>query len=442
MRVSIFGTGYVGLVTGTCLSEVGNDVTCVDIDAKKIKMLADGIIPIYEPSLEAMVKNNVAQKRLTFTTDSVSAIKNAQVIMIAVGTPPGEDGSADLKYVLEVAKTIGSHMDNYKVIVTKSTVPVGTSDKVKDTISQVLAQRGQNIGFAVTSNPEFLKEGTAVSDFMKPDRIVIGSNDPKATKILTDLYGHFVKNGFQVFTMDVRSSELTKYASNAMLATKISFMNELSRISEAVGADIKNVRLGMGADQRIGYQFTHPGVGYGGSCFPKDVQALIRTADSLKISAPLLKAVEEVNKTQRERFISKITNFYKDDLKGKRFAIWGLSFKPDTDDIREAPAIDIISQLIKSGASCIGYDPVAMKNVKEHFKSETKFTTVDSPYEALTDADAMILCTEWKPFRSPDFERMKSLMKAPVIFDGRNQYEPENLKELGFHYTCIGRQAV
>lgn len=442
MKVAVIGTGYVGLVTGSCLAEVGNTVTCVDIDKEKVQKLRDGIIPIYEPGLEPIVKSNVAAGRLQFTTDTAEAVRNCQIIMIAVGTPPNEDGSADVKHVLKVAEDIGHLLEDYRLVITKSTVPVGTADKVKAAIQKSLTARGKQIAFSVASNPEFLKEGAAVSDFMKPDRIVVGCEDERARKLLTDLYAHFVKNGFQFFAMDLRSAELCKYASNAMLATKISFMNELSRISEKMGADITSVRLGMGADQRIGYQFTHPGLGYGGSCFPKDVKALVSSAKSLGLQAELLDAVEDVNKVQRELFFQKIMNHFKGQVGGRTFAIWGLSFKPDTDDIREAPALDIARWLMDVGATVVGYDPIAMPNVKAELKEYPAFKTVNGAYDALQDADALILCTEWKPFRSPDFDKMKGLLRTPVIFDGRNQYTPEKMEELGFDYYSVGRVPV
>lgn len=442
MKVAIVGTGYVGLVTGTCLAEVGNTVTCVDIDQQKISNLKDGVLPIYEPGLEPLVKSNFEAGRLTFTTDLKTAVQNNDIIMIAVGTPPKEDGSADVQHVLTVARQIGEHINDYKVIVTKSTVPVGTSDMVNTEIKNSLSKRNENIQFSVASNPEFLKEGAAVADFMKPDRIVVGCSDEKAKKTLTKLYAHFVKNGFQLFAMDLRSAELCKYASNAMLATKISFMNELSRVAENLGADISQVRLGMGADQRIGYQFTHPGIGYGGSCFPKDVKALLATAKKTGLKAPLLDAVEEVNNTQREWFIQKIATHFKGNLKGRSFGIWGLSFKPETDDIREAPSIDVVKFLLKEGAKVIGYDPVASKHFLHEFEGQPNFSIADDHYDTLPGADAMILCTEWKPFRSPDFPKMKAMMKTPVIFDGRNQYDLDAMKENGFSYYCVGRPIV
>jgi UDPglucose 6-dehydrogenase len=442
MKVAVIGTGYVGLVTGTCLAEVGNNVTCVDIDAQKIANLKDGVLPIYEPGLEPLVKSNYESGRLQFTTHLADAVRANEILMIAVGTPPTEDGSADMKHVLKVAEEIGEHMDKHKVVVTKSTVPVGTCDLVKSSIEKALAKRGAKLTFSVASNPEFLKEGAAVADFMKPDRIVIGCSDEIAKKTLTKLYAHFVKNGFQLFTMDLRSAELCKYASNAMLATKISFMNELSRVSEALGADISQVRLGMGADQRIGYQFTHPGIGYGGSCFPKDVKALIASANKANVRVELMNAVEHVNQTQRQLFIEKIRKHFSNQLKDKTFAIWGLSFKPETDDIREAPALDVVAALVDAGARVVGYDPIASKHFMREFQGQPNFSVSKTHYEALKGADALILCTEWKPFRSPDFSEMKKLMKAPVIFDGRNQYDLEVMKENGFIYYCVGRPEV
>jgi UDPglucose 6-dehydrogenase len=442
MKVAVVGTGYVGLVTGTCLAEVGNTVTCVDIDERKISNLKDGVLPIYEPGLEPLVKSNFESGRLSFSTDLKSAVTQNDIIMIAVGTPPQEDGSADVQHVLTVARQIGSHMNGYKVVVTKSTVPVGTADMVSAEISASLKKRGETLQFSVASNPEFLKEGAAVADFMKPDRIVIGCSDDKAKKTLTKLYAHFVKNGFQLFAMDLRSAELCKYASNAMLATKISFMNELSRVAENLGADISQVRQGMGADQRIGYQFTHPGIGYGGSCFPKDVKALIATAKKTGLNPVLMDAVEEVNKTQRQRFIDRITQHHKGNLKNKKFAVWGLSFKPETDDIREAPSIDVVQALLAHGAKVAGFDPVAAKHFLQEFEGQPGLSIAKTQYEALQDADALIICTEWKPFRSPDFAKMKTLMKTPLIFDGRNQYDLDVMAEHGFKYFCVGRPIV
>ncbi|MFN9067054.1 MAG: UDP-glucose dehydrogenase family protein, partial [Bdellovibrionales bacterium] len=421
MKVSVFGTGYVGLVTGTCLAETGNSVIAFDIDKSKIENLKEGHIPIYEKGLEDMVRSNLSSKRLIFTDSSERAVKESDILIIAVGTPPNEDGSADLNHVLAVARSIGQKMESYKLIVNKSTVPVGTADLVKKTIQEELNRRSKKIEFSVASNPEFLKEGSAVADFMKPDRILIGCepSDEKAEKMLRELYQSFVMNGYRFIVMDLRSAELCKYASNAMLATKISFMNELSRISEELGADIMQVRQGMGADKRIGYEFTHAGLGYGGSCFPKDVNALTMMARDRGLEASLLKAVEHVNDSQRLRFIQKIKNHYSASnkkLEGLQFGIWGLSFKPDTDDIRMAPSLDVIAALIKAGAKVVAYDPISSEHVKKYFAAvegsvdRSKLLFASDMYEALSGADAMILCTEWKFFRSPDFDKMKSLM--------------------------------
>lgn len=445
MKVAIIGTGYVGLVTGACLAEMGNTITCVDVDKRKIDLLRDGIIPIYEPGLEALVKNNSAAHRLTFTTDIAPAIIENEIIMIAVGTPPNEDGSADLQHVLKVAATIGQHMNSHKIVVTKSTVPVGTADKVKATIAEELKKRGATTTFSVASNPEFLKEGAAVNDFMKPDRIVIGCEDEVAKEKLGRMYHPFVLNGHRVIFMDIRSSELTKYAANAMLATKISFINEISRLAEKVGADISAVRQGIGSDARIGFHFIYPGIGYGGSCFPKDVQALVRTGHENGSHLQILEAVEKVNKSQREFFVHKIKTHYKNNLSGLRFAVWGLSFKPETDDIREAPALDIIDALLAAGAHVVAHDPIAIPHVRAHYEKSQPHMLNEAlqfsgnQYEALKQTDALLLLTEWKPFRSPDFEKMRTLMKAPVIFDGRNQYDPPQMTSLGFTYQSIGR---
>jgi UDPglucose 6-dehydrogenase len=449
MKVSVFGTGYVGLVTGTCLAETGNSVIAFDIDKAKIDNLKEGRIPIYEKGLEEMVRSNLSSKRLIFTDSSEKAVKESDILIIAVGTPPNEDGSADLNHILAVARSIGQKMESYKLIVNKSTVPVGTADLVKKTIQEELNKRSKKIEFSVASNPEFLKEGSAVADFMKPDRILIGcdAGDETAEKMLRELYQSFVMNGYRFIVMDLRSAELCKYASNAMLATKISFMNELSRISEELGADIMQVRQGMGADKRIGYEFTHAGLGYGGSCFPKDVNALTMMARDRGLEVNLLKAVEQVNDSQRQRFIQKIKNHYsasKRELAGLQFGIWGLSFKPDTDDIRMAPSLDVISALLKAGVRVVAYDPISVGHVKEYFASDAgvaarNLSFANDMYEALSGADAMILCTEWKFFRSPDFDKMKSLMRSPVIFDGRNQYDPIALNEKGFTYISVGR---
>jgi len=442
VKIAVFGTGYVGLVTGTCLAEMGNTVTCVDIDEKKIRLLKDGVIPIYEPGLEELVVKNALAQRLLFTTETKAAVEENEILMIAVGTPPSEDGSADLKHVLTVAESIGTNMNGPKVIVTKSTVPVSTGDKVKVTVQRALQARGAKHPFSIASNPEFLKEGAAVQDFMKPDRIVVGAEDELAKEKLEEMYRPFVLNGHRMIVMDIRSAELTKYASNAMLATKISFMNELARVAEKVGADVASVRQGMGTDVRIGFHFTYPGVGYGGSCFPKDVKALVRTSRELGLPAALLEAVEAVNDTQRAFFVDKIRSHFAGNLKNKHFAVWGLSFKPETDDVREAPALDIIKMLTDAGASVTAHDPIANAHVQEHFKDNKNVRLCDDQYETLRAADALLLLTEWKPFRSPDFQRIKELLRAPVIFDGRNQYDLGQMYSLGFRYHSVGRPVV
>ncbi len=442
MKVAVVGTGYVGLVSGTCLAEMGNEVICVDLDEQKLALIKKGVMPIYEPGLEGLVKSNYEAGRLQFTTDIESAIHESEILMIAVGTPPNEDGSADLKHVLKVASIIGRTINTAKVVVTKSTVPVGTADKVRAEVQGELDKRGLVIEFAVASNPEFLKEGAAVNDFMRPDRIVIGCDNEYARDVLSRMYQPFVLNGHRVIFMDVRSAELTKYAANSMLATKISFMNELSRVAEVVGADMQAVRQGMGSDSRIGFQFIYPGIGYGGSCFPKDVNALVSTAREVGLNLSILEAVESVNQSQRAFFVGKVDRHFKGDLKGRKFAVWGVAFKPETDDIREAPALDVIDSLLGSGATVVAFDPIAADNTKEHFKGREGIRFVDEQYEALAGADALLLITEWKPFRSPDFPRMKSLLKNALIFDGRNQYEPSTMKALGFGYQCIGRAPV
>ncbi len=442
MKIAVVGTGYVGLVSGTCLAEMGNAVTCVDVDQKKIALLKDGVIPIYEPGLEELVKNNAVAGPLLFSTDMGKAVEENEILMIAVGTPPSEDGSADLKHVLAVAKSIGEMMTTPKIVVTKSTVPVGTGDKVKATIQKALTARGLNLSFSIASNPEFLKEGAAVQDFMKPDRIVIGAEDEAAQTKLKQMYHPFILNGHRVIFMDIHSAELTKYAANAMLATKISFMNEISRVAEKVGADISAVRQGIGSDARIGFHFTYPGVGYGGSCFPKDVKALIQIGRDAGLKLEILDAVESVNQSQRGFFFEKIEAHFGKNLSGRHFAIWGLSFKPETDDVREAPALDIIELLLKAGATVTGHDPIANDHVREHFKNRREFQAENDQYATLKGADALILLTEWKPFRSPDFGKMKTLLKSPLIFDGRNQYEPEQMKELNFKYYSVGRKSV
>jgi UDPglucose 6-dehydrogenase len=438
MKISVIGTGYVGLVSGTCFAEMGNDVVCVDIDSNKIENLKNGIIPIYEPGLEEMVKRNYKEQRLQFTTDIRTAVESSLVNFIAVGTPPGEDGSADLRYVLNVARDIGKYMNGYKIIVDKSTVPVGTAERVKKAISEQLEERGVSLEFDVVSNPEFLKEGAAVEDFMRPDRIVIGVEDVRTAEIMKQLYEFFVKNGNPVYIMDLKSAEMTKYAANAMLATKISFINEIANICESVGANVDLVRLGIGSDSRIGYKFLYPGVGYGGSCFPKDVQALIRTADASGYSTRILKAVEEVNFDQKSLLLKKIISRYGEDLKGKMFAIWGLAFKPKTDDMREAPSIVIIRGLLERGAEIRVYDPEATKEARKIFGERIDYA--ENNYEVLRDADAVVLVTEWNIFRNSDFDKVKSLLKEAVVFDGRNQYSPSEMLQKGFEYYSIGRQ--
>lgn len=432
MNICVIGTGYVGLVVGTCFAETGNDVTCVDIDEKKIKMLIKGKSPIFEPGLEELLIKNIHEKRLTFTSKTLSSVEQAEVIFLALPTPPAEDGSADLKHVLSVAETIGKHLNGYKVIVNKSTVPVGTADKVRRAISKHAKH-----SFDVVSNPEFLKEGAAVMDFLKPDRIVIGSRAPKAIAIMQDLYAPFIRTGNPVIIMDERSSELTKYAANAFLAAKISFMNEIANLCDLVGADVDMVRKGIGTDPRIGLQFLFAGVGYGGSCFPKDVSALGKTAAEYDYDFKILEAVEWVNKRQRIMLAEKIVSHFKKKLRGKTIAVWGLSFKPNTDDMREAPSVSIIQHLLKAGARVNGHDPVAIEEAKKHFgKSITYF---DNNYDTLKGADALVVVTEWNEFRRPDFEKMKKLMKGHVVFDGRNIYSPEIMREKGFTYVGIGR---
>ena len=438
MKISVIGTGYVGLVSGACFAETGVNVACVDIDQKKIDNLNKGIIPIYEPGLEDIYKKNVEKGRLVFTTNIAESIDEAEAVFIAVGTPPDEDGSADLKYVLGVARDIGKSMNNYLVVVTKSTVPVGTSSKVKEAILDELKKRGKDIPFDVASNPEFLKEGSAIADFLKPDRIVIGTESAQAQKVMKRLYKPFVLNGHPILFMDIISSEMTKYAANSMLATKISFINDIANLCDIVGADVDNVRRGIGSDARIGNKFIYPGTGYGGSCFPKDVQALIRTADEKGYSLDILKAVESVNYRQKEVLFHKIHKHFNGDLKGKRFAMWGLSFKPKTDDMREAPSLVIIDKLIEAGATVVAYDPVAMKETERILGD--KITYAKDEYEAVIDADALILVTEWSEFRVPNFRVLEKLLKNKLIFDGRNIYDPEEMKERSYTYYAIGRK--
>ena len=439
MNVSVIGTGYVGLVTGTCFAEMGNNVICVDIDEKKVQDLKNGIIPIYEPGLEKMVLENHEKGTLDFTTDIKEALKKSDICFIAVGTPMGEDGSADLQYVLAVAKSIGENMTHHMYVIDKSTVPVGTADKVRETIQKALDARGSDLTFDVISNPEFLKEGAAIADFMKPDRVVIGADNEKAFEVMRELYAPFTVNHERFVTMDIKSAEMTKYAANAMLATKISFMNEIANICERVGADVNKVRHGIGSDSRIGYSFIYPGCGYGGSCFPKDVQALAKTAKDYGYTPRVLDAVEAVNYDQKRVISDKVIKRFGEDLQGKTFAVWGLAFKPGTDDMREASSITIINELTKRGAKIKAYDPKAEHEAKTHYLKENQnIAYMKSKYDALDDADAMILVTEWKEFRSPDFEEMKQRLKNPVIFDGRNQYNRKRLEEKGFEYFEIG----
>lgn len=438
MKITIVGTGYVGLVTGTCFSEVGIDVTCIDIDKKKIEGLKNGVMPIYEPGLEPMVKSNLEKGRLHFSTSLKDNLKDSEAVFIAVGTPPGEDGSADLKYVLAVAREVGQHMEDYMVVVTKSTVPVGTAKKVKAAVQEELDKRGANIGFDVASNPEFLKEGAAIQDFLKPDRIVVGVESEKSQKIMEKLYKPFLLNGHPTIFMDVPSAEMTKYAANSMLATKISFMNDVANLCEIMGADVNMVRKGIGSDSRIGTKFIYPGVGYGGSCFPKDVKALIKTADENGYKMRVLTAVEEVNEAQKSVMVSKVKKHFGDDLSGMTFGIWGLSFKPKTDDMREAPSIVIINQLMEAGAKVKAFDPVAMEEA--HRDLGDTITYAKDEYDALVDTDALLLVTEWPEFRIPNFNVVSKLLKNKVIFDGRNIYDREELRGLGYTYYGIGLQ--
>lgn len=438
MRISVIGTGYVGLVSGTCFAQMGNSVVCVDVDEKKIEKLNNGIIPIYEPGLEDMVKENYKLGTLKFTTDIKSAVENSEICFIAVGTPMGEDGSADLQYVLAVAKSIGAYIAKPLVVVDKSTVPVGTADKVKAEINAQLEKRGINIEFSVVSNPEFLKEGAAIEDFMKPDRVVIGADNEKAMKVMRELYAPFTRSHDRFIGMDIRSAEMTKYAANAMLATKISFMNEMSNICERVGADVNKVRIGIGSDSRIGYSFIYPGCGYGGSCFPKDVQALAKTAKDYGYTPRILDAVEAVNYDQKSVLPGKVVKRFGESLAGLTFGVWGLSFKPETDDMREASSIILIKELVDRGAKVRAYDPKAVREAKEHYLKNVAVEYVENKYEAVNGADAMILVTEWKEFRSPDFYELASMMKQKIIFDGRNQYDTSKLKEIGFEYYQIG----
>jgi len=440
MKVTVFGSGYVGLVSGACLASVGNDVLCVDVDADKIERLNQGDIPIYEPGLEDMVRNNHASGRLNFTTDIAAAVDHGLFQMIAVGTPPDEDGSADLQHVLAVACSIGQHMNEYRIIVDKSTVPVGTADKVRAAALAELKQRQTDVEFDVVSNPEFLKEGAAINDFMKPDRILIGTDSQRSTELLRELYAPFNRNHDRVIAMDIRSAELTKYAANAMLATKISFMNELANLSERLGADIEHVRHGIGADPRIGYHFIYPGCGYGGSCFPKDVQALEHTASQNGYQAELLQAVEAVNRRQKQVLFSKIHDHFAGQLQDKTIAVWGLAFKPNTDDMREAPSRTLMEALWSAGARVQAYDPEAMEEATRIYgQDKQQLTLCPSPEQALDGADALAIVTEWNTFRSPDFALLKERLRNAVIFDGRNLYDPQQMRAAGLTYYAIGR---
>jgi UDPglucose 6-dehydrogenase len=436
MKIVIVGTGYVGLVTGTCLAEVGIDITCVDVDKKKIENLKNGILPIYEPGLDKLVHRNFDKGRLQFSTNLKESIPGADAAFIAVGTPPGEDGSADLQYVLAVAREIGESMNDYGVIITKSTVPVGTAAKVRKEIQTALDKRGSAIEFDVASNPEFLKEGAAVNDFMKPDRIVVGVESERARKVLEKVYHPFTLNGHPVIFMDVPSAEMTKYAANAMLATKISFMNDVANLCEIMGADVNLVRRGIGSDPRIGNKFIYPGIGYGGSCFPKDVKALVRTARDNGHAMRILQAVEDVNEDQKSVLFNKVMKRFNGDLKGLHFAVWGLSFKPNTDDMREAPSVVIIDKLLAQGATVSAYDPVAMEEAKRDLGD--RITYAKNEYDAVKGADALLVVTEWSEFRVPDFEEIKQALKNPLVFDGRNIFEIKRMAELGFEYHCIG----
>jgi UDPglucose 6-dehydrogenase len=434
MKITVVGTGYVGLVTGTCLAETGNHVCCVDIDERKVNKLRNGQVTIYEPGLEKLFERNLKEERLSFTTDLREGLEEAEIVFLALPTPPGEDGSADLQYVLGVAEHIGRLLTDYKIIIDKSTVPVGTAEKVYAAIA-----RGYSGEFDVVSNPEFLREGVAVEDFMKPDRIVIGTTSERAQKLLTELYGPYVRQGNPIIFMDERSAELTKYAANAFLATKISFMNEIAQICERLGADVDMVRKGIGSDDRIGKRFLFPGIGYGGSCFPKDVKALVHSAKEVKYEFQILNAVTEVNEKQKSHLVTKIRRYF-GDLKGKHFAIWGLAFKPNTDDIREAPALEIMNTLLAEGATVSAFDPEAMNNVKNLMGDRISFA--DTQYDCLENADALIIATEWNEFRTPDFEKMTGLLKDAVIFDGRNLFDVESMEKKGFHYESIGRPLV
>ncbi|MDD3562650.1 MAG: UDP-glucose/GDP-mannose dehydrogenase family protein [Candidatus Cloacimonetes bacterium] len=439
MNLAVIGSGYVGLTSGACFADMGNNVICVDNDTDKIKQLKEGKVPIYEPGLQAMVQRNVEEGRLSFSTDLAQAVQESLILFIAVGTPPEEDGSADLSHVLTAARQIAQHINEYRIIVDKSTVPVGTADLVKAQIQEVLDARGVKVPFDVVSNPEFLKEGAAIEDFMKPDRVVIGTDSEKAAQLMRTLYAPFCRTNDRVIMMSIRSAEMTKYAANSFLATKISFINEISRLCDAYGADVEEVRSGIGSDSRIGYKFIYPGVGYGGSCFPKDIKALIHMSSQVGFDSRILKAVEAVNTDQKKLLIEKVILHFGEDLSGLNLAIWGLSFKPQTDDMREAPSIVIINALLEAGARIKAFDPIAMDQARKIFGDRAGLTLCASEYDALNESDAMLLITEWRQFRYPDFERMIKLMKQPVIFDGRNQYDPSQVRELGFTYYGIGR---
>jgi UDPglucose 6-dehydrogenase len=434
-KIAVVGTGYVGLVTGTCFAETGNQVVCIDIDADKVEKMRNGIIPIYEPNLDTIFERNISAQRLSFTTSLEDGVKDAEIIFLALPTPPGEDGSADLSYILGVAEQLGKLISEYKVIVDKSTVPVGTAEKVH----AVIAKNAQ-VDFAVVSNPEFLREGFAVSDFMRPDRVILGTLNERARKVMESLYRPFVRQGNPIYFMDEKSAELTKYAANSFLATKITFMNEVANFCELVGADVDQVRVGIGSDTRIGKRFLFPGIGYGGSCFPKDVKALVKSGEDLNFQFEILSAVMKVNKEQKTILLPKIKNYFRGDLSGKKIAVWGLAFKPDTDDIREAPALFMIEALLDAGVNISVYDPEAMKNVKKSLGDKIEYATDE--YTALNGADALLICTEWGIFRNPDFTRMKSLMKDAVLFDGRNLFEIEEMNDRGFYYCSVGRKII
>ena len=434
-KIAVVGTGYVGLVTGTCFAETGNQVVCIDIDADKVEKMRNGIIPIYEPNLDTIFERNISAQRLSFTTSLEDGVKDAEIIFLALPTPPGEDGSADLSYILGVAEQLGKLISEYKVIVDKSTVPVGTAEKVH----AVIAKNAQ-VDFAVVSNPEFLREGFAVSDFMRPDRVIIGTRDERARKVMESLYRPFVRQGNPIYFMDEKSAELTKYAANSFLATKITFMNEVANFCELVGADVDQVRVGIGSDTRIGKRFLFPGIGYGGSCFPKDVKALVKSGEDLNFKFEILSAVMKVNNEQKIILLPKIKNYFRGDLSGKKIAVWGLAFKPDTDDIREAPALIMIAALLNLGAKINAFDPEAMQNVKNSLGEKIEYATDE--YTALNGADALLICTEWGIFRNPDFTRMKSLMKDAVLFDGRNLFEIEEMNDRGFYYCSVGRKII